>query len=329
MKKRVLPPCWGNWHSRSAVMVSHAANSYDIPGVWEKQTLRAPRAYAPVEWEGLGEGYQGDEMASAWDGQTTVPCGGHLWPIYSTYCCCSNLWWVYGGQMCVVCLMVTRKKNGKCVCVCAFHCVCVGFSVCWGRRGCVCVCGGGGSSLCVCMCVCGGWGGGRVGLAKEDRDEECKYRDRSKQPTKTTSLPLPLGSSQPPPTLPSSSAAAGLLTPSEFKVTAAAVRARLTGCYAQTYITPLPLLGAARAVPTSTIATGVIFRELSGDRALSKFDQKRKKRITAIRHRLFTDSSLNSSDSGGFGMSVFLGGGRFFQKSGKWFSKKRKVKKKA
>ena len=100
-------------------------------------------------------------------------------------------------------------------------------------------------------------------------------------------------------------------------MTAAAVRARLTGCYAQTYITPLPLLGAARAVPTSTIATGVIFRELSGHRALSNFDRKRKKRITASRHRLFTDSSLNSSNSGGFGMSVFLGGGRFFKKSGK------------
>ena len=29
---------WGNWHSSSAVMVSHTANSCDIPGVCEKLT---------------------------------------------------------------------------------------------------------------------------------------------------------------------------------------------------------------------------------------------------------------------------------------------------
>ena len=30
------------------------------------------------EGVGVGEGYQGGELASARDGQTTVPCGGHL-----------------------------------------------------------------------------------------------------------------------------------------------------------------------------------------------------------------------------------------------------------
>ena len=53
-----------------------------------------------------------------------------------------------------------------CVCarVCAFHYVCVGFSVCWGRRGCVCMCvWGGGGPHCVCVHVCGCGGGGGVG----------------------------------------------------------------------------------------------------------------------------------------------------------------------
>ena len=36
----ILPTCWGNWHSSSAVVVSPTANSYDIPRVWEKLTRR-------------------------------------------------------------------------------------------------------------------------------------------------------------------------------------------------------------------------------------------------------------------------------------------------
>ena len=37
-------------------------------------------------------------------------------------------------KMCVVCLMVTTKKNEKCMCVCVCVCVCAFHSVC----ACVC-----------------------------------------------------------------------------------------------------------------------------------------------------------------------------------------------
>ena len=187
MKNRVLPPWWGNWHSRSAVMVSHTANSYDIPGVWEKQTLRAPRAYAPLEWEGLGEGYQGDVMASARDGQTTVPCGGHLWPIYSTYCCYSNLWW-YMVVKCVLCAWWWPRRRMGSVCVLFTVCVCVCrlLSV-LGEEG-MCVWGGGGEGgpHCVCACV---WVGG--GWRKRTGMKSVSIETDPNNPPKRQSTPPP------------------------------------------------------------------------------------------------------------------------------------------
>ena len=66
---------------------------------------------------GVGEGYHGDEVASAKDGQTTVPCGGHWQPIYSTYCC-SNFWG-YGSQTCVTVPDDDQEEEWEvCVCVC-------------------------------------------------------------------------------------------------------------------------------------------------------------------------------------------------------------------
>ena len=46
-------------------MVSHTANSYDIPTVCEKLTHQKihTKSYAALEWEGVEEGYQGDEVA--------------------------------------------------------------------------------------------------------------------------------------------------------------------------------------------------------------------------------------------------------------------------
>ena len=71
---------------------------------------------------GVGEGYLGDEVASAKDGQTTVPCGGHWQPIYSTYCCSSNFWG-YGGQTCVTVPDDDQEEEWE-VCVCVCVCVC-------------------------------------------------------------------------------------------------------------------------------------------------------------------------------------------------------------
>ena len=88
----ILPTCWGNWHSSSAVMVSHTANSYDIPTVCEKLTHQKIRTKSLCcSWVGGGGGggvggggIPGWRGGRARNGQTTVPCGGHLWPIYNT-----------------------------------------------------------------------------------------------------------------------------------------------------------------------------------------------------------------------------------------------------
>ena len=109
-----------------------------------------------------------------------------------------------------------------CVCVCVLFTLCV--RVCVSRLlsvGCVGVGVGGRGVLivrvCACVCVWVRGGGG----AKEDRGEKCTLSIETdpNNPPKRHVYPSPSAlANHLQPSLPSSSAAAGLLTPSEFKV---------------------------------------------------------------------------------------------------------------
>ena len=100
----ILPTCWGNWHSSSAVVVSHTANSYDIPRVCEKLTHQKFHTKSLCR-SCVGGGWGKDTRVTKWQSKKWTNYSSLWWMVdncglFTALDCCSNFWG-YSGQTCV------------------------------------------------------------------------------------------------------------------------------------------------------------------------------------------------------------------------------------